>query len=534
MRGFPSGARELLGELSARVAALTTPSVRRPRARVQHWARADTTLQVAQDDVPESSQYFGLWGMLTCLTVIMLVIPDIPVAIYAPRLSVAVGSIAGVVALALLQLGLLRFNVLHRPIDLHAGLAFGVLAISNIYTVWVGLPQDAASLTFEHAAYFLLLLRATAVALFLTGLATAQRHQAGSPWRWSGWLGLMCATLLACLSVLALFYGGDTLPALVDHSTRELLATGIAIGDALPGQQPFLVLANIALAAAVLVSAIGYRREAQRLRDPHIAALAAGLIFIFFAQVVTVFFPSLPTDYVSAADGFRLVAYVLLLSNVMRHTGHDFAATATQNERLRLSRELHDGLAQQLAILRLRLDRVAELTPKSDERARDLEVARLVLESASNEARRAIAALRLEGIPWLEFEQALEASAAEFSLTHEIDARVWTETSAVRLDSQLQADVLRILQETFSNAARHGHATRVDAVFTVEGEVLDLIVRDDGRGFEPTHARKGVGLRSIAERVERYGGSLSVDSTPGQGTRIQALLPLKGLRGTQP
>ncbi len=287
------------------------------------------------------------------------------------------------------------------------------------------------------------------------------------------------------------------------------------------------MLGNSLLAVALLVSAIGYTAEGHRLRDPHIAALAAGLILIFFGQLHAILFPSEPTEYVATGDAFRLVAFGLLLSNVMWRTAQDFAATATQSERLRLSRELHDGLAQQLAMLRLRLGRVAEVTMLADPRAHDLEVAQRVLESASMEARRAIAALRLEGVPWEEFEQALEALSAEFSLTHDLDARVWIEPSELRIDSQLQADVLRIFQEAFSNAARHGQAKRVDAVVKPVGKDLELTVDDDGRGFDPELARQGLGLQSIAERVERRNGSVLINSAPGQGTRIHAWLPLR-------
>lgn len=156
-----------------------------------------------------------------------------------------------------------------------------------------------------------------------------------------------------------------------------------------------------------------------------------------------------------------------------------------------------------------------------------------LLESASLEARRAIAALRAEPVPWPMFEQALEAFSAEFSLTHDLDARVWTEPSDLRLDSDLQVDVLRMVQETFSNAARHGQAKRIDAVVAPEENALHLIVRDHGWGFDPAHAREGVGLRSIAQRVEHRHGRLVVESAPGEGTSIQVWLPVRPLKHKQ-
>jgi signal transduction histidine kinase len=216
----------------------------------------------------------------------------------------------------------------------------------------------------------------------------------------------------------------------------------------------------------------------------------------------------------------------------MWSTGQEFAASATHHERLRLSRELHDGLAQQLAMLQLRLGRVFEDTAASDPRSHDLEVAQRVLDSAVIEARSAIGALRSDRIPWQHFERALVAFCVEFSVRHNLDARVRTESSHLdNVDNHLQLDVLRILQEAFSNATRHGHAKRIHAVVAPEGSALRVTITDDGHGFDTALARDGLGLRSMAERVARRNGTLTVDSTPGQGTQIQTFLPLRTPRG---
>ena len=478
-------------------------------------------------EVPSPHRYVALWVALTVFTAIVVLVPNVPVAISEPRLSIAVGSVSGVIGLALFQLHLLRFRILRRPIELHAGLAFGVLAVSNLFAAWVEMPVASGELPLERTTWFLLLTRGMAAALFLSGLAMSRRQLAGSPGTRSGWIGLACAAAFGALAVGVLLPQTGELPSLLGSSSLQVLARREPIADLLAGQQPALVLANAVLVAALLVSAVGYTVEGRRLRDPHVAALAAGLVLIFFGQVHAFLFPVLPSEYVATGDGLRVVAYGLLLLSVMWRTAQDVAASATQSERLRLSRELHDGLSQQLAILRLRLGRVAEVTTLSDPRMRDLEVAQRVLESASMEARRAIAALRSEHVRWEDFELALVAFSAEFSLTHEIDAHVWTEPADLHVDSQLQADVLRILQETFSNAARHGQAKRIDAVVRPDSKALRLTVYDDGLGFDPASVRHGVGLRSLAERVERRHGRMVVDGAPGKGARIQAWLPLR-------
>jgi signal transduction histidine kinase len=473
--------------------------------------------------VPPTRRYVALWLVLASITAIVILVPSVPVAMYQPRLSVAIGAVSGVIGLGLLQLGLLRFRVLRRPIDLYVGLAFGVLATSDLFAAVAASPVSVGIVPLENAYYFILLARAAAVALFLSGLAsTHETHGA-----WSTWIGHVCAALFGVIAVAIVFSSTDLLPPLVDPSVRTLLASGQPIPDLLPGQHPTLVLANVALSIALLACAVGYTRAAHRLGDSHLAALGAGLVLIFFGQVHAISFPSLPTEYVASGDLFRLVAYGLLLSYVMSRTAQDFAATATHNERLRLSRELHDGLAQQLAMLRLRLGHVTELTTPSDPRSHDLEVAQRVLESATSETRRAIAALRYESVPWDHFGSALFAFSEEFSLTHDVDARVWIEPSQLLLDSQVQGDVLRILQEAFSNAARHGQAKRIEAVIAPRGDALSVTIRDDGTGFDPAHAALGVGLRSMAERVERQHGRMVLTSRAGSGTKIQAWLPLR-------
>ena len=472
--------------------------------------------------VPPTRRYVALWLVLALITAIVILLPSVPVAMYQPRLSVAIGAVSGVIGLGLLQLGLLRFRVLRRPVDLYVGLAFGVLATSDLFAAFAASPVLMGIVPLENACYFILLARAAAVALFLSGLAsTHETHGA-----WSTWIGHVCAALFGVIAVAVVFSSTDLLPPLVDPSVRALLASGQPIPDLLPGQHPILVLANVTLSIAWLACAIGYTRAAHRLGDSHLAALGAGVVLIFFGQVHAIPFPSLPSEYVASGDLFRLAAYGLLLSYDMSRTARDFAATATHNERLRLSRELHDGLAQQLAMLRLRLGHVTELTTPSDPRLHDLEVAQRVLESATSEARRAIVALRSESVPWENFESAVLAFSEEFSLTHDVDTHVWIEPSQLRLDSQVQADVVRILQETFSNAARHGQAKRIEAEIAATAHALSITVRDNGTGFDPADAERGVGLRSIAERVERRHGRLELTSSAGSGTKIQAWLPL--------
>jgi signal transduction histidine kinase len=471
--------------------------------------------------ISPSWHYLALGAALACITTIVVLVPNVPVAVYEPRLSMTIGCVSSAISLALLQSCLLRFKVLRQPIDLHTGLAFGVLAVSNLY-VALAPVAGVAGPRLENAVYFLVLAHATAAILFLSGLAGGRKHRHGSTTAQWRWMGLTTAATCSVFGIAILCSQGAALPVALDESARQVIAAGTPIDDIMRGQQPALLVANVAISAALLLSAIGYMIESKRVPDAHIAALAAALIFMFFAQVHAIVFPYLPSGYLAAGDIFGLVACALLLSSMLWRTVQDVARAAIRDERVRISRELHDGLAQQLVALGLRLSRVGETT---EQRARDLEIARRILASASMEARQSIAALRCERTPWDEVKQALEAFLAEFSSTRDLDAQLCVGPSDVRIDSRLRADILRICQEAFSNAARHSHAKHLAAVLEAHATAVLLIVRDDGEGFDPRSVRLGVGLRSMMERAEGRGGCVDINSAPGGGTTVTAWLP---------
>jgi signal transduction histidine kinase len=465
----------------------------------------------------------ALGAALACITAIVVLVPQLPVAVYEPRLSMAVGCVTSAISLALLQLGLLRYRVLRQPIDLHTGLAFGVLAISNLYDALA--PVAGVNATrLDNGAYFLVLTHASAAILFLSALAGVRKEGYGASAARCRWMGMTVAVTCSLFGTAILFSQGLTLPVVLDASARDVIASGIPIDDILRGQEPIIVLANVAISAALLASAIGYTIRCARVSDAHLAALAAALIFIFFAQLQAIAFPYLPTGYVAMGEMFGLVACGLLLSSVLWRTADDFSRVAVCDERVRISREIHDGLAQQLAALGLRLSRVME-TP--GQRSCDLQIAQRILASASMEARQVIGALRSELLPWNALKQALEAAVADLSATYDLEASLCVGPSDVHVDVQLQADILRILQEAFSNAARHSHAKHLAAMLEPHATAVMLIVRDDGEGFDPREIQVGVGLRSMMERAERRQGCLEINSVPDGGTRVSAWLPYK-------
>jgi signal transduction histidine kinase len=504
------------------------------------WFKADSqhnnqhglarSLSVDEASVPAVRRFVVLWLLLAAISMIIFVVPDLPIAVHEPHFSSAVGAVSGVIGLALMQLGVLRFRLLRRTLDLHAALAFGVLALGNLFAVWACPPTENGDLAVEVSLYILLLSRVTAAALFLTGIAST-----ATAVRSSGLASIVLVplTVSAALGVSTVVAMREQLPVLLDAGAHDFLDSGRSIPDFLHGQAAGLIAANSITAAALCLAAIGYAVVGRRLLDPYISALGAGLALLFFGQLHAILFPSFASDYLTTGDAFRLVAYGLLVSNLVWRTATDLADRTSRDERLRLSRELHDGLAQQLALLGLRLAHAAERPSLSDASSHDLHIAQRLVESASLEARQAIAALRTDRVTCDALDQALTAFADEFSQNHDVEVRVETESTlgVATIDGLLQAELLRILHEACSNAIRHGRATRIPVCLAVTPHALRLVIRDNGRGFEPTAPANGLGLRSMAERVERRGGQLVIESAHGQGTCIAVCLPLGAAAG---
>jgi len=100
-------------------------------------------------------------------------------------------------------------------------------------------------------------------------------------------------------------------------------------------------------------------------------------------------------------------------------------------------------------------------------------------------------------------------------------------TDGARLPAELESTVYRLVQEALNNAVKHAGAHRVEAMLELRGDVIELAVRDDGRGFDPSVVSGGYGLTGMRERVGLAGGTIRVEATPGEGTSVLATIPVR-------
>ncbi|MGH2456240.1 MAG: GAF domain-containing sensor histidine kinase [Candidatus Limnocylindria bacterium] len=198
-------------------------------------------------------------------------------------------------------------------------------------------------------------------------------------------------------------------------------------------------------------------------------------------------------------------------------------------ERERIGRDLHDRIIQRIYGVNLSLDDVPEMVETdAGEAARRVDTAIDTLNATIGEIREFIYILRPPGQDSGDLGTSLGALAAEVRMNTSLPVEIEVDPAA-SVGVQALTDVLSIVREALSNAVRHAAASRATVIGRVDDGLLRLEIVDDGRGFDPgAVARAGHhGLVNIRSRAERLGGTLTVASEPGAGTRIIITLPLR-------
>jgi signal transduction histidine kinase len=211
---------------------------------------------------------------------------------------------------------------------------------------------------------------------------------------------------------------------------------------------------------------------------------------------------------------------------------------AVLEERARLSRELHDGFAQLVAYLLVRIDTVEALVGarRDEEAMTELERMRSVTDDLYQDVRESISELRTRVS-----ERGLPATIRDYvdayEDRHDLTVHIEGDSAANGLSPLIAFQLLRIVQEALANVRKHAHARNAWIMFSrLDGNRLQMTVADNGQGFDPDAApvegsRKSFGLASMRERAASLEGELMLDSRLGGGTRIVVSVPLKGGAG---
>ena len=213
------------------------------------------------------------------------------------------------------------------------------------------------------------------------------------------------------------------------------------------------------------------------------------------------------------------------------------AELAALEERNRLAREIHDTLAQSLAAITMRLetaDVLAESAADVSSRSRLADVVRDALaltRSTLDEARRSVLDLRAAPLEGRTLDETLRALADEFrgAGEHALDVEVtWDDLERRPLPPAVEIGLYRIAREALTNVVRHANAAHATLRLTRTDGTVRLHIADDGTGFDPSAVPPGrFGLIGANERARLLGGSLRVESAPGNGTTIDVEVPIR-------
>lgn len=244
--------------------------------------------------------------------------------------------------------------------------------------------------------------------------------------------------------------------------------------------------------------------------------LVAGQLVAFFAAAVfTIVFTEVAVSERRARTRKEELAEELAAAQTR------IAELAVADERLRLAREIHDGLGHALTAARMQIEGATAVLDADPVRAKEAlgKASRLVREGLV-EVRQSVGALREDGAP-VPLDERLRR------LVREAPADLLVEVETVgegALSSAEEHALYRVAQEALTNVGRHAAATRVRIVVERTGHRRALSVDDDGAGGAIV---PGVGLTGMRERLARLGGELAIEARPGGGTRIVAVLPLR-------
>jgi signal transduction histidine kinase len=484
---------------------------------------------------------------LTAFTAIAFLTPAISVALINERLDLVINTGASIGAVAIAGLAWARYRVTGEAAAFAQASAFLALGTVNASVLLLLAADRGAELGFSLddpgplPVLSFVLARFVAAALLLAGGAWAVRrvmlHR-----RWAGVMALI-PTILT-LAMLSLLRGNNTQAPLADAAFDQLRR--------LPGDplQPSLLSAGLlavqlGIGVMFLAGAWFAYRTAVRDRRPADAYLAIGLVLAAFSQVHAAVNPGSYAALVTTGDFLRVAFYAVLLAGVFVQSRSDVRTIHEANAELRLlrdaevnralveergrvAREMHDGLAQDLWTARLKQGRLASLVEGEEQKALAQDVMEAI-DTGIADARQAVMALRAGSTdaPLLEV---VRRYAEDFGDRFALDVRFESTGSAAPLPARSEAEVLRIVQEALNNVRKHADATvvRVSASATDEG--LEIVVMDNGRGFDEDGATVGFGLVGMRERAALIGARLAVRSAPSDGTRVLLAVPAGPMR----
>ena len=436
-----------------------------------------------------------LIGLLGASLALFVARRDLQATVSLPELRLVLQTIASFAAGIIAVLAGVRYSVEGRRLDLLLCTGFLVASVSTAaFSIIPALnghpihrPEGWGAVVGRLFSWVLI-----AAAPFIRG-RSGPRALANT---------ILAALVVVFLGWLALRSVASALPALEPGAdTPGLLAGSLA-----------------ALALLNLLALVGFGRRFYERREDLDRWLALGATLMLFASLHSIFTPVEAASSVSRGDFLRLLAYGLLLVGAWRAISFAEFGRAVAEERARVAREIHDGLAQYLFAVSTHATMLQQGAAPEETIAKLKEAA----DAAQQEARFAILALSTAAgnAP---FDAALRRYVDFLTADGELEVDLEIDP-AVRLAPDEQIEVFRIVQEGLANVRRHANARRAEVVIGMRAAERFVSVRDDGEGFDGHATAAGQGLKNIRARTENIEGGFTLTSRPGFGTALEVVL----------
>ncbi len=442
-----------------------------------------------------------LIGLLGATLALFLAYPDtLRTRFDLPRLRLVLQTTMALAGLLVALLAGVRFSVEGRRLDLLLSSGFltasvSALAFSIVPTLGGHPVRPAEAWTAIFGA--ILGQALIAAAPFARGRSKSRERALGNVFISTGIVLLVGWSLARSIS--------HSLPHLSGNNSRAL---------------PFQLTAALAVTALCnLLALVGFGERFRRHGEDMDRWLALGSTLFLFASLNFVFTPLLASSFVSQGDFLRMLAFGVLLVGAWRAIRFAEFGRAVAEERARVAREIHDGLAQYLFAISTHTSMLESgadpqvLLPKLKNAAT----------AAQQEARFAILALS-SASGTAPFDAALRRYVEFLTADGQLEVDLDIDNS-IRLAPDEQIEIFRIVQEGLGNVRKHANARRAEVVIGQRpfGERF-VTIRDYGAGFDGDEAPAGQGLKNMRERARSIEGGFSLVSTPGVGTALEVVL----------
>ncbi|MFE8703131.1 MASE3 domain-containing protein [Cytobacillus sp. FJAT-54145] len=323
------------------------------------------------------------------------------------------------------------------------------------------------------------------------------------------------------------------------------------------GVTPLKIFLEYIISVIHLIAMILIIRKYMQTKKEDMLVLVGGLIFLLLGELVFTLYKSVHANVNLLGHVYKMLGYYFLMRGLFFPQFNlvfeekekaqsmweeaekklqkneqkliSLIIEAQEEERKRVSRELHDGLGQELYSILISLKSI-QVQKTFQELTGSFKQVEEMIGNSMKEVKRIASQLRPSALDDLGLMSAIRSFSEQFQQTHAIKVHLQLDRLPKRLLPEIETAIYRIYQESMTNAAKYSKASLININLKINDQILTLLVEDDGRGFNMEEVlnkeEKGIGLYSMKERTQLVGGSFYICSELNVGTKVKIEIPI--------